>query len=150
MREMKDIPTEIVTCDVCGIDEKEADVDIEVIPLLIGMGYQPSGDDPLAQRFKKLYKTYDVCDRCHARMDHNFLGLSTEEKEQIVYSRLMANDNRMDIRTDPRVQEHDPLHGLPDLFHPMDAIQDESPEDGDILKAAKERFFKNVTEDRTW
>lgn len=113
---------EVVICDVCGVDDNTAQ--IRNISLLVGLGYQPSNDDPLAQKFKKLYKLYDVCDRCYARMDHNFLGLSTEEKEQIVYSCLMEYDNRKDLRDDPQEKDDPTIKKWPVFAGCMDTIQD--------------------------
>jgi hypothetical protein len=87
---------EVTTCDLCGVEGGEAH--IRHMTYLRGLGYEPSNNDPLAQKFKKLYKSVDVCDRCHARMDHNFLTLSKEEREQIVYAHLTEYDNRKDLR----------------------------------------------------
>jgi len=98
MIEYKKVP--FITCDLCGKDEGE--VSIQSWNMLSGLGYAPSNTDPLAQKFKKLYKKVDICDSCRARMDHNYLGLSPEEREQIVYANIAVHDNRKDLRVDPR------------------------------------------------
>ncbi|MCK5613185.1 hypothetical protein KAR91_65540 [Candidatus Pacearchaeota archaeon] len=118
----------VVVCDICGQDDRKAQ--IRNVSYLHGLGYQPSNDDPLAQKFKKLYVKKDVCDKCQARMDHNFLGLSTEEKEQIVYSCLTEYDNRKDLRVGP---ERDmggwpPFPFVIDPIDKMDKMEDAQEE----------------------
>lgn len=87
---------DVTVCDLCGVEGEDAN--IKPVSYLRGLGYQPSTDDPLGQKFKKLYIRKDICNRCRARMDHYFLGLSTEEKEQMVYAGLTEHDGGIDLR----------------------------------------------------
>ena len=127
---------EVVVCDVCGSDDRKAQ--IRSMSYLRGLGYQPSNDDPLAQKFKKLYIRKDICDKCHARMDHHFLGLSAEEKEQIVYSCLTEYDNREDLRhgPDPLVEDEFKFppypFGNPEFVDKMDKMEDK--QEGPVTK----------------
>ena len=157
---------DVRSCDVCGIDDQEAHM--RHMSLLVGMGYQCSNADPMGRKFRKMYKTYDVCNRCEAQMDHNFLGLSTEERKQIVYSRLMEYDNLRDLWSNPNALK---WPDWADVFPKMDK-QEDKQEDKSVLQDPKswpnifntpnkvkptieEREFKyegaaTITEDRTW
>ena len=141
MKKMKE--REVIVCDVCGVDDDKAQ--IASWTFLSGLGYQPSNDDPLAQKFKKLYKTPDICDRCRNRMNHYFLSLSPEERDDIVLSGLMEKNISID-NSMPGPAEEKKWADWPNVIYPiMNGIQTEEKEDSDIVKAAKERFFPEVS-----
>lgn len=56
---LKTIETEVRICDMCKTAEG-----VIKRTLFDGKGYQPGIDDPLAQKFRNLFREFDLCDEC--------------------------------------------------------------------------------------
>lgn len=83
----------IAKCDRCGTVEE--DRRIQSYMFCQGIGYKPTDNDPLAQKFETHAKKIELCDQCYRRTQHFSLTLSEDERNQIVMLACMDLWNRV-------------------------------------------------------
>ena len=73
-------------CDICDTDD-----DVVIVKLFKGMGYEPSAPDPLAHKWKRTYKDYDLCSVCKESVMIVADELSKQLRQELVMVNILEH-----------------------------------------------------------